>query len=136
MFIMGLIEFGRWFLMVHVCGNAVEQGANYACKHTSPIVISGTTSNNGTADVANVVNASIGSQQLSGPTISVYLSDADGNPLADPTGANPGSFTYAAAGDYVCVKMTGTYYFVPTAFLKLPTSYTPTFMAVRRSEGN
>ena len=136
LFVMGLFEYGRWFLMVHVSSNAVAQGANYACKHTSPVVLSGTTSNNGTTDVTNVVNATLGTQQLASPTISVYLSDADGNPLADSTGANPGSFTYAAAGDYVCVKMTGTYTFVPTAFLKLPSNYTPTFMAVRRSEGN
>jgi Flp pilus assembly protein TadG len=136
LFVMGLFEYGRWFLMIHVSSNAVAAGAAYACKHTSQIVLGGTTSNNGTSDVTNIVNATTGSQQLTNPTISVYLSDADGNPLADSAGNNPGQFTYAAAGDYVCVKMTGTYTFVPTAFLKLPSTYTPSFMAVRRSEGN
>ena len=48
LFIMGLFEYGRYYLMVHVCDNAVAAGAAYACKHTSPIVISGTTYNNGT----------------------------------------------------------------------------------------
>jgi Flp pilus assembly protein TadG len=136
LFIMGLFEYGRYFLMVHVCNNAVSAGAAYACKHTSPIVISGTTYGDANSDVKNIVNATIGSQQLASPTITVYLSDADGNPLADSAGNNPGLFTYAAAGDYVCVKLTGTYSFIPVPFLKLPSSYTPTFMAVRRSEGN
>ncbi len=136
LFVMGLFEYGRWFLMVHVNSNAVAAGAAYACKHTSPIVLGGTTYGDATSDVTNIVNATIGSQQLSSPTISVYLSDADGNPLTDSAGNNPGQFIYAAPGDYVCVKMTGTYTFVPTAFLKLPSTYTPSFMAVRRSEGN
>lgn len=136
LFIMGLVDYGRYFLMVHVCSNAVSAGAAYACKHTSPIVLSGTTYNNGASDVANIVNATIGSQQLANPTISVYLSDANGNAVADSAGNNPGLFTYASPGSYVCVKLTGTFTFVPSTFLKLPSTYAPTFMAVRRSEGN
>ena len=137
LFIMGLVDYGRYFLMVHVCSNAVSAGAAYGCKHTSPIVLSGTTYNNGTTDVSNIVNSNIGSQQLSNPTISVYLSDANGNAVADSAGNNPGLFTYATPGSYVCViKLTGTFTFVPATFLKLPSTYSPTFMAVRRSEGN
>ncbi len=136
LFVMGLFEYGRWFLMVHVTSNAVAAGASYACKHTSPVVLGGTTYGDGTTDVTNVVNATLGTQQLANPTISVYLSDASGNPLTDSAGNNPGQFIYAAAGNYVCVKMTGTYTFVPSTFVKLPSTYTPTFMAVRRSEGN
>ena len=83
LFIMGLFEYGRYYLMVHVCYNAVSAGAAYACKHTSPIVISGTTYGNGTSDVTNVVNSNLGSQQLANPTVSVYLSDALGNAVAD-----------------------------------------------------
>jgi len=136
LFIMGLLEYGRYFLMVHVSSNAVSAGAAYACKHTSPIVLSGTTYNNGVSDVSNIVNSTLGTQQLANPTVSVYLSDALGNPLADSAGNNPGLFTYAAAGSYVCVKLTGAYTFIPTTFLGLPSTSTETFMAVRRSEGN
>jgi Flp pilus assembly protein TadG len=136
LFIMGLFEYGRYFLMVHVYSNAVAIGASYACKHTSPIVISGTTYGDGTSDVTNIVNATVGSQQLTNTTITVYLSDALGNPLADSAGNNPGLFTYTSAGQYVCVKLTGTYAFMPTTFLNLPSTSTQTFMAVRRSEGN
>ena len=136
LFIMGLFEYGRYYLMVHVCYNAVSAGAAYACKHTSPIVISGTTYNNGSADVINVVNANLGSQQLASPTTTVYLSDALGNAIADSAGNNPGLFTYASVGQYICVKLTGTYTFVPAAMLGLPTTKTETFMTVRRSEAN
>ena len=136
LFIMGLFEYGRYFLMVHVCNNAVSAAAAYACKHTSPVVISGTTYGNAASDVTSIVNANTGSQQLSGAAVSVYLSDSVGNAVADSAGNNPGLFTYAAPGCYVCVKLTGTYAFIPSTFLGLPSSSTKTFMAVRRSEGN
>jgi len=136
LFIMGLFEYGRYFLMVHVCNNAVSAAAAYACKHTSPVVLSGTTYGNAASDVTNIINANTGSQQLSGAAVSVYLSDSVGNAVADSAGNNPGLFTYAAAGSYVCVKLTGTYSFIPSTFLGLPSSSTKTFMAVRRSEGN
>ena len=67
LFIMGLFEYGRYFLMVHVCDNAVSAGAAYACKHTSPIVISGTTYGNAASDVTNIVNSNLGTQQLARP---------------------------------------------------------------------
>ena len=86
LFIMGLFEYGRYYLMVHVCNNAVSAGAAYACKHTSPIVISGTTYGNGISDVTNIVNSNLGTQQLASPTVNVYLSDALGNAVADSAG--------------------------------------------------
>ncbi len=135
-FIMGLFEYGRYYLMVHVCENAVSAGAAYACKHTSPIVISGVTYGNTVNNVANVVTSCLGSQQLANPTVNVYLSDAFGNPLTDSVGNNPGLFTYAGVGQYVCVQLTGTYTFVPAAMLGLPTTRTITFTTVRRSEAN
>ena len=136
LFIMGLFEYGRYFLMVHICNNAVSAGAAYACKHTSPIVISGTTYGNAVSDVTNIVNSNLGTQQLANPTVSVYLSDALGNAVADSAGNNPGLFTYAGVGQYVCVQLTGTYTFVPAYMLGLPSTSTETFTSVRRSEAN
>ena len=112
------------------------RGAAYACKHTSPIVISGTTYGDGASDVTNVVNSCLGSQQLANPAVSVYLSDALGNPVADSAGNNPGLFTNAGVGQYVCVQLTGTYSFMPTKFLGLPSTMVQTFTTVRRSEAN
>ena len=136
LFIMGLFEYGRYFLMVHICNNAVWAGAAYACKHTSPIVIGGTTYGNGTSDVTNIVDINLGTQQLANPTVSVYLSDALGNAVADSAGNNPGQFIYASVGDYITVQLTGTYTFVPAYMLGLPTTSTKTFTCVRRSEAN
>ena len=134
--ILGLFEYGRYYLMVHVCNNAVSAGAAYACKHTSPIVISGTTYGNGVSDVTNVVNANLGTRQLTNSSVSVYLSDALGNAVADSQGNNPGLFTNAGIGQYICVQLTGTYSFVPSKYLGLPSTKTMTFTTVRRSEAN
>jgi Flp pilus assembly protein TadG len=127
--IMGLFEYGRYYVMIHICENAVSAGAAYACKHTSPIVIGGTTYNNGTTDVTNVVNSCLGSQQLANWSVNVYWSDSSGS-------SNLGSFTSASAGQYVCVSASGTYTFVPAGVLGLPTTRTQTFKTVRRSEAN
>jgi Flp pilus assembly protein TadG len=135
-FIMGLFEYGRYYLMVHICYNAVSAGAAYACKHTSPIVISGTpTCGSDDSDVIGVVNANMGTQQLANPTPSVYLSDALGNPTLDSAG-NPIRFIYASVGQYITVKLTGTYTFIPATMLGLPSTRTETFTTVRRSEAN
>ena len=136
LFVMGLFEYGRYYLMVHICNNAVAAGAAYACKHTSPIVISGTTYGNTLAAVTNAVNASLGSQQLANPTVTAYLSDAFGNAVADSAGNNPGLFSNAGVGQYVCVQLTGSYTFVPAQYLGLPSTMTKTFTTVRRSEAN
>jgi len=128
LFVMGLFEYGRYFLMVHVCNNAVSAAANYACKHTSQVILGGTTYGNANSDVTSIINANLGAQQLANPTVNVYLSDSVGN--------NLGTWTAAGAGQYVCVQLSGTYTFVPTSFLGLPSTSTKTFTAVRRSEGN
>ena len=136
LFIMGLFEFGRYYLMIHVCNNAVSAGAAYACKHTSPIVLNGTTYGNGSSNVTNIVTSNLGAQQLTGPTVSVFMSDPLGNAVADSAGNNPGLFTNAGVGQYICVQLSGSYTFVPASMLGLPTTKVETFTVVRRSEAN
>jgi Flp pilus assembly protein TadG len=136
MFIMGLFEYGRYFLMVHVCSNAVSAGASYACKHTSNIIINGTTYQNRWIDVNSAVNSAMGTQQLANTTVSAFLSDGLGNVLADSAGNNPGLFSNAGVGQYITVTLSGTYTFVPAKFLYLPSTTTVTFQATRRSEAN
>lgn len=136
LFIMGLFEYGRYYLMIHICNNAASAGAAYACKHTSPIVLSGTTYGNAVSNVTTIVNSNLGSQQLASATVNVFLSDAVGNAVADSAGNNPGLFTNAGVGQYVCVQLTGTYTFVPASMLGLPATKTETFTVVRRSEAN
>ena len=57
-------------------------------------------------------------------------------PWPTSAGNNPGLFTNAGVGQYVCVQLTGTYTFVPTTMLGLPSTKTETFTVVRRSEAN
>ena len=136
LFIMGIFEYGRYFLMVHICNNAVSAGAAYACKHTSPIVISSTTYGNAISDVTNVINSNLGTQQLAGPTVSVFLSDGVGNAVADKRGQQPRTLFQCGVGQYVCVQLSGSYTFIPATMLGLPSTSTKTFTAVRRSEAN
>jgi Flp pilus assembly protein TadG len=128
LFIFGLMEYSRYLMTLHVFTNAASAGAAYAARHTSPIVLNGTTYGNANSDVVNVVNAALASQQLTGQNTAVYLSDAVGN--------NLGTWTNAQAGQYVCVQITGTYTFMLPQLLGLPSSMTQTYRSVKPSEGN
>ena len=128
LFLFGLMEYSRYLMTLHVFTNAASAGAAYAARHTSPIVINGTTYGNASSDVINVVNTALADQHLAGQNTSVYLSDAAGN--------NLGTWTNAAAGQYVCVKITGTYSFVLPKWFGLPSSINSTFQSVKQSEGN
>lgn len=128
LFLIGLLEYGRWLMTMHLLNNAVREAAEYAAVHTSAIVLDGTTYGNANSDVSNVVAARMAGKQLVGQAVSVYKSDSRGN--------NLGAWTSAQAGEYVCVQITGTYQFVTPRLLFLPTSKAVSFKAVKRSEGN
>ncbi len=129
LFILGLMEYSRYLMTLHVFTNAASAGAVYAARHTSPIVINGATYGNATSNVLGVVNTALAGQQLSGQNTSVYLSDSAGN--------NLGTWTNAQAGQYVCVQITGTYSFlVPWWWFGLPSSVAQTYRSVKPSEGN
>ncbi len=128
LFLMGILEYGRYVMTLQVLTNAAREGAHYALSHTEPVTLQGVTYGNSTSDVVNVVNNLSAGQSLSGQTVSVYASDAVGN--------STGAWTDASAGQSVCVKISGTYYFVLPKLLFLPSSMTVTTQAVMRSEGN
>ena len=116
LFIMGLFEYGRYYLMVHVCDNAVSAGAAYACKHTSPIVISGTTYGNGRQrrHQRRQRPAWARSNLPTRPsTFTCRMPSAMPWPTA--RAITPDSFTNAGVGQYICVQLTGTYTFVPAS---------------------
>jgi Flp pilus assembly protein TadG len=128
LFLLGILEYGRYVMTLQVLTNAAREGAHYALAHTEPVTIQGVTYGNSTSDVINVVNQYSGGQQLTGQTIQVYESDAFGN--------NLGTWINAAAGELICVRITGTYNFVVPQMLYLPSSIPVTAQAVMRSEGN
>ena len=128
MFVLGVMEFGRYFMTVQLFNNAARAGAEYASKHTDPIVISGTTYGNATTNVQSIVSSLLGGLQLQNQNINVYASDQYGN--------NIGTWTSATSGQYICVQITGTYQFSVPNMLYLPSTLSMTFQALMYSEGN
>lgn len=128
MFLLGILEYGRYVMTLQVLTNAAREGAHYALAHTEPVTLQGTTYGNATADVQTVVNNACAGQKLTGQTVQVYESDALGN--------NLGVWTNASAGESICVRISGTYVFLIPRLLRLPNSYAVSAQAVMRSEGN
>ncbi len=62
LFLFGILEYGRYVMMLQIATNAAREGAHYAVTHTNPITISGVTYGNGTSDVVNTVNTAMGGQ--------------------------------------------------------------------------
>jgi len=126
--ILGIMEYGRYLMTVNLFNNAVRQGAEYAAKHTDPIVLGGSTYGNATSNVVSVVNSYLAGQQLKSQNVNVFLSDAVGN--------NLGTWTTAQPGQYVCVQITGVFNFMAPTLIYAPASVNLTLQAVTRSEGN
>jgi Flp pilus assembly protein TadG len=128
LFLIGTMEYGRYLMTVQLFSNAAREGAEYAAKHTTAIVLDGVVYGNAASDVTGVVTSCLGGQQLSDQSILVYKSDSVGNSL--------GAWTDAQAGEYICVRITGTYLFSAPALFFLPNSLAVSIQAVKRSEGN
>jgi hypothetical protein len=134
LFLMGILEYGRYMMMMQVLTNAAREGAHYALTHTEPVTLNvpsvgiAGTYGNATSDVQAIVNKFSAGQQLTGQTIQVYESDVAGN--------STGAWTSAASGESICVKISGTYHFMIPAMLSLPASKVVTAQAIMRSEGN
>ena len=128
LFLLGIFEYGRYVMMLQVLTNAAREGVRYAVSHTEPVRIQGVLYGNANADVVKVVNDFSGGQQLTGQTIQVYASDSFGN--------NVGLWTDAAAGEPICVRISGTHNFMIPQLLFLPSSMPVVTQAVMRCEGN
>jgi hypothetical protein len=126
MFYFGILEYSRWLMTMQLIHNAVCQGAEYAAKHTDPIVLGGTTYQ--TADVNAVITARMAGFSLQSQAIQIYLSDAVGN--------NLGTWTSAQTGQYVCVQITGNYTFMQSTLLGFTAHVPVSFKCVKASEGN
>lgn len=128
LFIFGIMEYGRYLMMMHLTNNAAREGARYAVSHTQPIIIEGVTYGNSTTDVTNVVNKFMTNKRLVNQQIDVYLSDSNGN--------NIGDWTTASAGQFICVRVTGQFRWFTPSLLKLPSQSNVTVRAMMRSEAN
>jgi Flp pilus assembly protein TadG len=128
LFLLGILEYGRYVMTRQVLTNAAREGAHYALAHTEPVTIQGTTYGNANSDVTNIVDQFSAGQRLASQQIQVYKSDVNGN--------NLGAWTDAAAGELICVRISGTYNFVIPQLLYLPSSVPLVAQSVMRSEGN
>jgi Flp pilus assembly protein TadG len=128
MVLLGIMEYGRYVMTLQVLTNAAREGAHYALAHTESVTLQGTTYGNTTPEVQAIVTKSTGGQKLTGQTIQVYKSDIQGN--------NLGAWTDAAAGELICVRISGTYNFLIPRMLSLPSTRSITVQSIMRSEGN
>lgn len=128
MFLLGILEYGRYVMTIQILTNASREGAHYALAHTEPVTLQGVTYGNSDTDVVNNVNRYLGGQRLTGQTVSVFKSDS--------LGTNQGPWINASAGEMICVRISGTYNFLVPQLLRLPSSRTLSVQSVMRSEGN
>src|SRR6185369_14781029 len=128
LFILGVAEYGRYLLTLHLYNNSAREGARYAVTHTQPVIISGVTYGNALSDVTNVVNQMLAGQTLSNQSIQVYVSDSLGNSV--------GNWPSVQAEQSICVQITGDFKTVVPSLLALPSTIPVNVKAVMRAEGN
>jgi len=128
LFLFGIFEYGRYFLTMQLLNNAAREGARYAITHLQPVTLGATTYGNATSDVTNVINGVTAGISLSGQTVSVYASDAQGN--------NLGAWTSAQSGQSVTVQITGNYQPSLTTYLGLPGTIAVDIKSAMDAEAN
>jgi len=124
----GIMEYCRYLMLLQVVTNAAREGCRYAVMHTDPVVLNGATYGNATSNVTSVISGVMGSQSLVGQAISIYESDALGN--------NLGTWTNTTNGQWITVKITGSFKSVVAPFLMMPSSLPITATAVMQCEAN
>jgi Flp pilus assembly protein TadG len=127
-FLFGILEYGRYVMMLQLLTNAAREGARYAVEHTNPVTLNSVTYGNATSDVTNTVTKALGGQQLTGQSIQVYTSDSLGN--------NLGTWTNTTTGQSICVRITGNYPVVLGQMLFMPATIPVVAQSVMRSESN
>jgi len=128
LFILGVFEYSRYLMMLHLCTNAAREGCRYAVSHTQPVTIGAKTQGNATTDVTNTVTAYLAGQSLASQSIQVYQSDS--------LGKNLGSWNNASAGQYICVKVSGNFLSAIPNFLHIANPLPISGQAVMVCEGN
>lgn len=126
--IFGIIEYGRLLGVKQLMDEAARTGARYAVVNTS--LASATLISNTKSQVTTAMSG-MDSQLVGGAvTPTVFQSDASGNQInADPT--------QAKFGQFICVKVTGTYAPLLPSYLYLGSGNIPlTSQAVMCSEAN
>lgn len=128
LFIFGVLEYGRYLMMLHLLNNAAREGARYAVSHTQSIVLDGVSYGSATADVVDTVDRYLVGNRLINQVTSVYLSDSNGN--------NIGNWNDASSGQSICVRITGQFQWITPTLLQLPSQSNVQVQSIMRTEGN
>jgi Flp pilus assembly protein TadG len=126
--ILGVMEYGRFLMTLHLFNNAAREGCRYAVTHTQPVVLGGVTYGNATSDVTNVVTQMLAGQTLANQSIQVYGSDTLGN--------NTGTWNSVSAEQSVTVQITGNYQVTVPTLLGLSSTIPVNIKVAMRVEGN
>jgi Flp pilus assembly protein TadG len=129
LFLWGIFEYSRYVMMLQVVNNAAREGCRYAVMHTNPVVIGGVTYGNADSDVTNLVTNCLGGVALTSQSMSVYGSDSLGN-------NNGVTWQNTQSGQWITVKITGSFSSLLPTFLHMPASFNITAESVMRSESN
>jgi Flp pilus assembly protein TadG len=103
LFLIGIVEYGRYLFFIHVATNATATAARFAVVHTGD----GTTQ----TQVLQVANDAMAGQQamLTGYAVEVFAAEPAVTPPTPVAGAQ---WNDAAFGNGICVRITGNYSFV------------------------
>jgi Flp pilus assembly protein TadG len=121
LFCFGIYEYGRFVMIKNLMDDAAREGARQAVTHVGTW-----TTDQVQTWVTNIMGNQTGN--LSGLTITVYMSDNNGN--------NIGAWNSAAFGQYIAVQVNGTYKPVLPSFLYMSAGMPLQSRSVMYSEGS
>lgn len=139
MFLFGILEYGRFLMVLHTTNNAAREGVRYAVVHTGD----GTTQ----SQVVAVVNGKMAgvNTQIQGYNVNVFTADPSGiynsssGTAIYPPNISPlagSSWNSAAYGSPIVVQITGTYQPILPSFLFLNSNLPINVTAMMNSEAN
>jgi Flp pilus assembly protein TadG len=139
LFLCGILEYGRYLMVLHTANNAAREGARFAVAHTGD----GTTQ----SQVVGVVNAKMAGvdAQIQNYTVNVFSADPTGiynsgtgaaiyPPTLTPLAGS--SWNSAAFGSPIVVQITGNYQPILPSFLFLNANLSIQATAMMNSEAN
>ena len=139
LFLFGILEYGRYLMVLQTANSAAREGVRYAVVHTGD----GTTS----AQVIAVVNSKMAGvdAQLQGYNVNLFTADPSGiynsstsTAIYPPTikQLNGSSWNSATYGSPIVVQITGTYQPILPSFLFMNANMSITVTAMMNSEAN
>jgi Flp pilus assembly protein TadG len=139
LFLFGILEYGRYLMVLHTANNAAREGARFAAAHTGD----GTT----LSQVTGVVTSKMAGvdAQIQGFNVNVFSADPSGiynsstgtaiyPPTIQPLAGS--SWNSAAFGSPIVVQITGTYQPILPSFLFLNANLSIQATAMMNSEAN